>query len=133
MPFPPVVESFPSEEEAFLSSYRYNKHSFDVPWMVGMTSDEGLLKLAGKKTLTFCFYDCHNMKISAFFNNKKLMDDMIKNWDRLLPIVFYYDHLYVEDQNQITQQLNEFYFDNEPFLDTNRDNLTKVTKNTFET
>lgn len=53
MPFPPVVESFPSEEEAFLSSYRYNKHSFDIPWMVGMTSDEGLLKLAGEETLTF--------------------------------------------------------------------------------
>lgn len=73
------------------------------------------------------------MNISAFFNNKKLMDDMIKNWDRLLPIVFYYDHLYFEDQNQITQQLNEFYFDNEPFSDTNRDNLTKVKKNSFET
>lgn len=66
--------------------------------------------------------------IQAFFNNKKLMDDMIKNWDRLLPIVFYYDHLYADDQNRITQQLNEFYFDNEPFLDSNRDNLTKVEK-----
>jgi hypothetical protein len=65
VPFPPVVESFQSEEEAFLSSFRINKHSFDVPWLVGMNSDEGLLKTAGRKnpitkvfkclSLEFCF------------------------------------------------------------------------------
>lgn len=55
-----------------------------------------------------------------------MMDSMIKNWDRLLPIAFYYDHLSAEEQKQITQQLNEFYFKNEPFLESNRENLTKV-------
>lgn len=54
------------------------------------------------------------------------MDDMIKHWDRLLPFALYYDHLDDEDQKRISQQLNEFYFNNEPFLDTNRDNMTKV-------
>lgn len=54
------------------------------------------------------------------------MDDMIKNWDRLLPIAFYYDHLHPDNQKQISQELNDFYFNNEPFLDSNRDNLTKV-------
>lgn len=74
----------------------------------------------------FHFYERRNVKFSAFLNNKKLMDDMIKHWERLLPITFNYDHLYEEDQNKISQQLNEFYFNNEPFLDENRDNLTKV-------
>lgn len=56
------------------------------------------------------------------------MDDYIKNWDKLLPITFYYDHLYADQQKQITEQLNEFYFQNEPFSEANRDNLTKVSK-----
>lgn len=55
MPFPPVVEGFQTEEEAFISSFRYNKHSFDIPWMVGMTSDEGLVKTAGGKKNKFYF------------------------------------------------------------------------------
>lgn len=65
---------------------------------------------------------------AAIFNNKKLMDDLVKNWDQQLPITFYYDHLYADQQKQITEQLNEFYFQNEPFLDSNRDNLTKARK-----
>lgn len=56
------------------------------------------------------------------------MDDFTKNWDQLLPITFYYDHLYADQQKKITEQLNEFYFQNEPFSETNRDNLTKVSK-----
>lgn len=56
------------------------------------------------------------------------MDDMMKNWDRLLPIALYYDHLYEDEQKQIGIELNEFYFNNEPFLDSSRDNMTKVRK-----
>lgn len=52
---------------------------------------------------------------------------MTKNWDRLLPIAFYYDHLYEEEQKQISQAINEFYFNNErPNLAEQRDNLTNV-------
>lgn len=48
-PFPPVAESlYQSEEEAFISDFRYNKHSLDIPWMVGLNSDDGLIKTAGK-------------------------------------------------------------------------------------
>lgn len=56
------------------------------------------------------------------------MDDVVKNWDRLLPISFYYDHLYDEQQKQVTQQLNEFYFNNEALSEANRDNMTNVSK-----
>ncbi|CRK89381.1 CLUMA_CG003135, isoform A [Clunio marinus] len=107
VPFPPVVERI-SEEEGFISDYRFNKHSFDIPWITGITSDEGLFKT------------------SAFFNNKKLMDDMKKNWDRLLPITFYYDHFYADEQRKISEELNEFYFNNEPFFESNRENLTNL-------
>lgn len=54
------------------------------------------------------------------------MDDMKKNWNRLLPIAFGYDHLYDKEQKEITRELNEFYFNNEPLSDANRDNLTNV-------
>lgn len=48
IPFPPVIEySHEAEEELFISDFRYKKHSFDIPWMVGLTSDEGLSKTAG--------------------------------------------------------------------------------------
>lgn len=49
--FPPVIEDFHQEEESFISSRHYNKHAFDIPWMIGLTSEEGLLKSAGE---TFC-------------------------------------------------------------------------------
>lgn len=54
------------------------------------------------------------------------MDDMIKNWDFLLPLTFYYEHFPTEQQKRITEELNEFYFHNEPFLESNRQNLTNV-------
>ena len=45
--FPPVVEEAELEEEPFIMDLRYKKHSLDVPWLVGMTSEEGLIKTAG--------------------------------------------------------------------------------------
>lgn len=49
IPFPPVLENFlDAEEEAFMPHFRYSKHSFDIPWLVGLTSEEGLLKTSGK-------------------------------------------------------------------------------------
>lgn len=47
IPFPPVLEDFHQEGEAFLSSMHYNKHAFDIPWMVGMTTEEGLIECSG--------------------------------------------------------------------------------------
>lgn len=54
------------------------------------------------------------------------MNDMVANWDRLLPLTFYYDHLYADDQKRITEQLNEFYFSSEPISEASRENLTNV-------
>jgi hypothetical protein len=38
---------YQNEEEPFIADYRFKKHSFDIPWMVGITSDEGLIMNAG--------------------------------------------------------------------------------------
>lgn len=54
------------------------------------------------------------------------MDDLIKNWNQALPLSLYYDHLPDKMQTEITKKLEEFYFNNEPFLDSNRNNLTHV-------
>lgn len=55
-----------------------------------------------------------------------MMNDMTKNWDQLLPLTFYYDHLYAEDQQRITEQLNEFYFNSGPISEASQENLTNV-------
>jgi hypothetical protein len=44
--FQPVVELSELEEEPFIMDYRFKKVSLDIPWMVGITSEEGLLKSA---------------------------------------------------------------------------------------
>jgi hypothetical protein len=32
------------EEEPFISDLRFKKHSFDIPWLTGITSEEGIFK-----------------------------------------------------------------------------------------
>lgn len=49
--FPIVVESFESEEPAFIDQRNYNNRFSNfaqIPWLVGMNSEEGLLNLGGK-------------------------------------------------------------------------------------
>lgn len=53
MSFPIVVESFESDEPAFIDQRNYNNRFSNfarIPWLVGMNSEEGLLNLGGKKT-----------------------------------------------------------------------------------
>lgn len=65
---------------------------------------------------------------AAYFNNKKLMSSLVREWERALPVIFYYDHLYEDQQKEITKAINEFYFNNEPLSESNQDNLTTVSK-----
>lgn len=49
IPFPPVVEDFQTqEEEPFIADLKLKKHSFDIPWITGMTSEEGIYKTIRK-------------------------------------------------------------------------------------
>lgn len=43
--FPPVVEEINLEdEEPFLVDLRYRKHAHDIPWLTGITSEEGIFR-----------------------------------------------------------------------------------------
>lgn len=56
IPFPPVVE--PDLPGAFITQHPrdvYEPHAISIPWMTGLTSDEGAMKSARKLTLFFWF------------------------------------------------------------------------------
>ena len=49
IPFPPVVEPF--SKEAFITEqprFKTDPHGLDIPWMTGITSEEGAMKSARK-------------------------------------------------------------------------------------
>lgn len=56
------------------------------------------------------------------------MKDMVKNWERLLPFAFNYDHLYEDEQKRITEQINEFYFKGQTVAEASPEDLTNVSK-----
>lgn len=51
--FHPVIEDFSSNEEPFISERSFATHSVNIPWLVGMASEEGLLKTAGKHSFNY--------------------------------------------------------------------------------
>lgn len=46
--FKPVIEDSEWLEEPFITDRSYAEHSADIPLLIGMNSEEGLLKVAGK-------------------------------------------------------------------------------------
>lgn len=55
IPFPPVVE--PDLPGAFITEHPKDvaePHGLSIPWMTGLTSDEGVIKSAGKILFIFC-------------------------------------------------------------------------------
>ncbi|CAO1442227.1 unnamed protein product, partial [Diamesa serratosioi] len=105
--FGPVVEK-QRDEEPFINDYRFYKHSLDIPWITGVTSEEGSLKSA------------------IFINDKKMGEKLNKDWDRALPTSLYYDHLEDKKQDAITKEINDFYFNGEKFTESNGGNLTNM-------
>lgn len=109
VPFPPVVEhehtdAFITENPRFVN----NMHGIDIPLMTGITSDEGVLKTG------------------ALIYNQELTTDLLKNWEIALPISLYYDHHSDEKQNEITNEINEFYFQNQKLTTETQQNLTNL-------
>lgn len=109
IPFPPVVE--PDLPGAYLTKHPRDElepHALPLPWIVGLTKDEG------------------SMKSAAFLNSDELMDDLNENWDKAWPIMLYYDHLPKEQQEKFTRAINEFYFDNRKLSHEMGQNFTNV-------
>lgn len=109
VPFPPVVES--DHEEAFISEaprFKKNLHGNKIPWLTGVTSEEGAMKSA------------------PLIHNFELTNDLLKNWNRALPISLYYDHHSHAKQHEITSKINEFYFSNQKLTTSTQQNLTNL-------
>ncbi|XP_034475720.1 venom carboxylesterase-6 [Drosophila innubila] len=110
IPFPPVIE--PAHKGAFLTvppREAEAPHGQQLPLMLGVTSEEGLLKTA------------------ALLNMPQLLEEFKTKFAELLPIVLYYDHHPQQTQQQITQQIEQFYFQTgHNYNKSNHQNLTDL-------
>lgn len=109
VPFPPVVEA--EHDGAFLSSnptFERILHGNSIPWMTGLTSEEGA------------------MKSSPLIFNAELTADLLKNWEKALPISLYYDHHSDGRVERITEEIDNFYFKNQKLNSETHQNLTNL-------
>lgn len=111
IPFPPVIE--PAHEGAFLTVLPRETpqapHGQELPLMIGVTSEEGLLKTA------------------ALLNLPDLMEEFKTRFGQLLPVVLNYDHHDEQTQQQITQHIERFYFKaGHNYNKSNHQNLTDL-------
>lgn len=109
IPFPPVVE--PDLPGAFLTKHPRDDaapHALSLPWIIGLTKDEG------------------TMKSAAFLNSPELMADLNANWEKAWPVMLYYDHQPKSKQREITRAIGEFYFNNQRLSAETGQNFTNV-------
>lgn len=122
--FQPVVE--PDLPGAFIAKHPregHTGHSLKIPFITGITYDEGVMKSAReltkinlfsfKNTSIYWYFPKFDCKILAISNIPGLFDTFAANLDFALPIAFYYDHHDTWTQESITNQINEFYFNND--------------------
>ncbi|XP_071052670.1 juvenile hormone esterase-like isoform X2 [Onthophagus taurus] len=93
IPFKPVVE--PKIKEAFLSEHPIDIIKsggvYDVPWITGLTTDEGSLRVPG------------------IFANEHLVEELNQYFDKVVPIGLFYRKT-SQNPGYITKQLRTFYF-----------------------
>lgn len=115
--FSPVVETeWPG---AFMTKHPRDERtetSLEIPFLTGVTYDEGLMKSLRKLIATHSFVHLDNLfnliffYSIAIFNVPGLFDEFVSYQQTVLPIVFYYDHKDVSVQKSITDKISEFYF-----------------------
>ncbi|GAB0091519.1 Carboxylic ester hydrolase [Sergentomyia squamirostris] len=109
IPFVPVVE--PEHPDAFITKHPrvvMNPHAASVPWLAGLTLDEGALKSA------------------SLINLPDLTQSVNKQWSFALPVSLNYDHHSPNRIEEITKQINEFYFQNQKLTPNTHQNLTNL-------
>lgn len=129
--FPIVVESFESDEEAFIAERNFDDlflNSIEIPWLLGINSEEGILSMACKIVSIFYFSFLYNSFLKAMLRNELSMNNLIATWNRVLPSTFDYSHLNQDDQEEVTKRINSFYFGNEttPTNQMDRNHLIHV-------
>ncbi|KAL7043409.1 hypothetical protein ACKWTF_001490 [Chironomus riparius] len=107
-PYLPVMENVSqTTEEPFITSesFTYNHRAKEIPWLVGINSEEGAM-------ITVNLYS----------------DDGIKmiEWNDRLPKYTGYDHLDKVEQEEIAAEIKDFYFNNEDMNLKRIDNITNL-------
>lgn len=64
--------------------------------------------------------------ILALINVPSLRHSLNEHWDQALPISLYYDHHNLTRQQEITELINRFYFNNQKLVEKTERNLTNV-------
>jgi len=109
IPFKPVLE--PNIEGAFLTEEPIDiiksGKAANVPFMTGLTTEDGAIRSA------------------AVFNDSNLVEDLNKDSDRILSIMFMY-HETSPNKEAVSQKLREFYFGDEDIDDSSKDKLTDI-------
>lgn len=113
IPFRPVVE--PEHPGAFLTedpalSSKHGRLS-DIPWMTGVTSDEGALVAPG-------LYER---------KNGELIKKLSNNFEEIAPITLLFGETCPSDQKkQIASEVREFYFGKEPIDNSSRSKVVDM-------
>lgn len=62
----------------------------------------------------------------AILNNPELLEDFSKNYETALPFALFYGHHSKAEQTHLTNQIVEYYFNNEPPSAAKLENITNV-------
>ncbi|XP_043523966.1 venom carboxylesterase-6-like [Frieseomelitta varia] len=113
IPFRPVIEpvqpgAFLTGEPAFLTKHG---HLLDIPWMTGVTSQEGALKAPG----------LYGRK------NGELVKKLDKDFLNIAPITLLFEQTCPEgEMKRVTSEIRKFYFGESPIDNSTRFNLVDM-------
>lgn len=97
IPFKPVVEKLAEEGQAFLPEHPEdaiaNGKVAPVPWMTGLNSGDGALRVA------------------AIYDDQKLVEDLNKNFNEIVPMSLFFRES-MTDVMEISKEIRNFYLGN---------------------
>ncbi|KAK4880605.1 hypothetical protein RN001_008751 [Aquatica leii] len=111
IPFKPTIEH--SHQDAFITQHpleiiKQGKMA-NVPFMTGVTSDDGAMKSA------------------AIYNDSSLVERLNNNFNKYLPMVLNYDHLYInQSTDKYTNTIKKFYLNDKGFDNSAKSALTDM-------
>lgn len=110
-----IIEDFELIETAFLPKREFVKESVNIPWLIGMNAQEGLIFT------------------EKLFSSEALRDERIASWNEELPKSLDYDHVDAETKAIITKKITQFYFGTDALTEGfSIKNLTDVKNSNFK-
>lgn len=102
--FGPVIETQNGNNNNFLTQDVYTNKNYwgnDIKCVVGFNNDAGAFKWI------------------SLLNDKNLMNDVTKNFDNVIPHMFYFNHLDNQNKQKVNNMLRDFYFKNKDMNNVN--------------